>query len=133
MTVKDDPTVYHAIPDLAFAVTGGVGTASRRPEVIGALRGRALPDGVHLADFGIRGTDLAHRLLEGYDAALVVDAVPRGERPGTVSVIEPVVEDLDAAPEAHAMDPVKVLALAAGSPMARGRGSSSSAASPRRA
>ncbi|MET8678995.1 hydrogenase maturation protease [Streptomyces sp. NPDC004647] len=82
------------------------------PEVIAALRHRPLPDGVHVADFGIRGMDLAYRLLEGYDAALLVDAAPRGHRPGTVSVIEPEIAELDGAPEAHAMDPVKVLALA---------------------
>jgi hydrogenase maturation protease len=84
------------------------------PEVADALRGRTLPDGVHVTDFGIRGMDLAYRLLEGYDTALLVDAAPHGRRPGTVSVIEP---DLEAfgdspAPEAHAMDPVRVLALA---------------------
>ncbi|HEX5566009.1 MAG TPA: hydrogenase maturation protease [Streptomyces sp.] len=84
------------------------------PEVVGALRGRALPDGVHVADFGIRGMDLAYRLLEGYHTALLVDAAPHGQPPGTLSVIEPRIEDFDlqAVPEAHAMDPVKVLALA---------------------
>ncbi len=84
------------------------------PEVVAALRGRPLPHGVHLADFGIRGMDLAYRLLDGYDAAVLVDAAPRGGSPGTLYVID--VDALDgeaaAAPEAHGMDPVKVLALA---------------------
>jgi hydrogenase maturation protease len=83
------------------------------PAAAAALVRRALPDGVHAADFGIRGMDLAYRMLEGYDTVVLLDAAPRGETPGTLSVIEP---DLDAlpigAPEAHAMDPVKVLALA---------------------
>ncbi|GAA2446815.1 hydrogenase maturation protease [Streptomyces macrosporus] len=85
------------------------------PEVATALRGRTLPDGVHVEDFGIRGMDLAYRLLDGYGTALLVDAAPHGRPPGTLSVIEPDLDAFDAlrgAPEAHAMDPVKVLALA---------------------
>ena len=83
------------------------------PEVINALRGRPLPPEVRVTDFGIRGLDLAYCLLDGYDAAVLVDAAPRGERPGTLSLIEPDPGDCAcAAPEAHAMDPVKVLALA---------------------
>lgn len=96
------------------------------PGVIAALRerGRPLPAHVHAADFGIRGMDLAYRLLEGYCAAVLVDAAPRGEPPGTLSVIEPEpgaglgadtgadLGTLRALPEAHGMDPVTVLALA---------------------
>ncbi|MEV8565138.1 hydrogenase maturation protease [Streptomyces sp. NPDC051322] len=84
------------------------------PEVITAMSGRPVPDGVHVADFGIRGMDLAYRLLDGYDVAVLVDAAPRGEEPGTLYVIEPDLEDGDPrqVPEAHGMDPVKVLALA---------------------
>ncbi|MGD9483531.1 hydrogenase maturation protease [Streptomyces sp. TRM70308] len=83
------------------------------PAVATALREVALPAEAHVADFGIRGMDLAYRLTEGYAAVLFVDAAPRGQRPGTLSVIEPPVDDFDdVAPEAHAMDPVKVLALA---------------------
>lgn len=85
------------------------------PEVAAALRRRSLPEQVQVADFGIRGMDLAYRLQDGYDTVLLVDAAPRGEPPGTLSVIEPDLADFDAVhalPEAHAMDPVKVLALA---------------------
>lgn len=87
------------------------------PEVVAALRRRRLPDGVDLVDSGIRGMDLAYRLLEGYAAAVLVDAVPRGGPPGTLYLID-AGHDPDpggpggAAPEAHGMDPVKVLALA---------------------
>jgi hydrogenase maturation protease len=83
-------------------------------EVAGRLAGRTLPPGVDVADFGIRGMDLMYALGEGYDAAVFVDAVPRGEPPGTLSVIEPRVEDGggEAMLDAHGMDPVKVLALA---------------------
>jgi hydrogenase maturation protease len=71
-----------------------------------------LPDGVDVVDFGIRGMDLAYTLGDGYDAALLLDAAPRGAAPGTLSVIEPEVEDGEVAIDAHGMDPVKVLALA---------------------
>ncbi|HET6550948.1 MAG TPA: hydrogenase maturation protease [Solirubrobacter sp.] len=72
---------------------------------------RMLPAGVEVVDFGIRGMDLAYALPD-YDAAVLLDATPRGQAPGTLYVIEPDLEDLDVAPEAHGMDPVKVLALA---------------------
>ncbi|MDN0199200.1 hydrogenase maturation protease [Streptomyces sp. S.PNR 29] len=84
------------------------------PEAATALARRSLPDGVHVADFGIRGMDLAYRMLDGYDTVVLLDATPHGQPPGTLSVIEPDLATLPAegAPEAHAMDPVKVLALA---------------------
>jgi len=79
----------------------------------GRVARRDLPAGVEVVDFGIRGMDLAYALLDGWDAAILVDATPRGQAPGTLYVIEPDVEAIDAAaPEAHGMDPVRVLALA---------------------
>jgi hydrogenase maturation protease len=83
-------------------------------EVARRLAGRELPPGVEVGDFGIRGMDLMYALGEGYDAAVFVDAVPRGEPPGTLSVIEPELENGDGPVtlDAHGMDPVKVLALA---------------------
>ena len=86
------------------------------PEVIQALVRRPLPPQVRVRDFGIRGMDLAYELLEGYDTAVLVDAAARGHRPGTLSLIEPDLPDATtraAPPEAHGMDPAKVLALAA--------------------
>jgi hydrogenase maturation protease len=84
-------------------------------EVARRLSERELPRGVEVTDFGIRGLDLVYALGEGYDAAIFVDAVPRGEPPGTLFVIEPEI-DGDGEPvalDAHGMDPVKVLKLAA--------------------
>ena len=87
------------------------------PEVVTALRRRPLPPKAHVRDFGIRGMDLAFQLLDGYESAVFVDAAPRGHRPGTLSLVEPDIPDATAAAratsEAHGMDPVKVLALAA--------------------
>ncbi|MBU5944506.1 hydrogenase maturation protease [Streptomyces sp. PAM3C] len=86
------------------------------PEVIRALDRRPLPPAVRVRDFGIRGMDLAYELLAGYDTALLVDAAARGHRPGTLSLIEPDAPGRAtgaAPPEAHGMDPARVLALAA--------------------
>ena len=79
--------------------------------VAGRLAASALPAGVDVVDFGIRGMDLAFALRD-YDVAIFVDAVPRGGAPGTVYVIEPDVAGAQVGPDAHAMDPVQVLALA---------------------
>jgi hydrogenase maturation protease len=83
-------------------------------EVAKRLGERELPRGVDVVDFGIRGMDLVFALGEGYDVAVFVDAVPRGDEPGTLFVIEPDVDQLpgDVMMDAHGMDPVKVLALA---------------------
>lgn len=83
------------------------------PEVIRALDRRPLPPEVCVRDFGIRGLDLAYTLLDGCATAVLVDAAPRGHRPGTLSLIEAEPPDGTVAPEAHGMDPEKVLALAA--------------------
>jgi hydrogenase maturation protease len=80
--------------------------------VAAALADAPLPDGVEVHDFGVRGLDLAYALA-GYDAAVLVDAVPLGEAPGTVAVIEPQLDGDEAAEiETHGMDPARVLRLA---------------------
>jgi hydrogenase maturation protease len=81
-------------------------------EVAQRLLRRALPADVTVRDFGIRGRDLAYTLLEKWDAAILVDATSRGGAPGTLYVLEPAIEDAHPSVEAHALDPVKVLALA---------------------
>jgi hydrogenase maturation protease len=58
-------------------------------EVAARLAGGPLPEGVIVKEFGIRGVHLAYELLESYDGVVLVDAVPMGEPPGTVVVIEP--------------------------------------------
>ena len=81
------------------------------------LAQRSLPPGVKVIDFGIRGIDLTYALLDGYDAAVLVDTAQRGERPGTISVVEPDPDEAgEAAPEdlmlsPHELDPAKVLRL----------------------
>jgi len=85
-------------------------------EVARRLARRELPEGVRVVDFGIRGLDLTYALLDGYEAVILVDATPRGGRPGTLYVLEPAAEaPTDDCPmlETHGLDPVKVLRLAA--------------------
>ncbi len=88
-------------------------------EVARRMASRALPEGVRVTDFGIRGIDLTYALIDDFDAAILVDATPRGGTPGTLYVIEcePKESALDTSAahpviDAHSMDPVKVLRLA---------------------
>ncbi len=53
-------------------------------EVAQRMVGRPLPEGVQVIDFGIRGFDLAFALMDGWDATIMVDALSRGEPPGTL-------------------------------------------------
>jgi hydrogenase maturation protease len=82
-------------------------------EVASRLRQTELAEGVVVRDTGIRGVHLVYELLDGWDTVIIVDASPRGEVPGTVSLIEP---DPDRDPadaallDAHSMNPDAVLA-----------------------
>jgi hydrogenase maturation protease len=81
-------------------------------EVVRRLASRGLPEGVEVVDFGIRGMDLAYALQGDYEAVVFVDATPQGERPGTVYLIEPEIEEGgEAMLDTHGMDPVKVIKL----------------------
>ena len=102
-------------------LVAGIGNIFRGDDAFGVevaqrLLRRPQPPDVRVVDFGIRGMDLVYALLDGYEAVVFVDAVPRGEAPGTLYVLEP---DVAAATpdgpvmEAHGLDPVKVLRLAA--------------------
>jgi hydrogenase maturation protease len=87
-------------------------------EVAALLAARTLPPGVRVEDFGIRGVHLAYELLEGYEGLVIIDAVPMGEPPGTLAVIEPELDpgaSSESAGEvsvvdAHTMNPDVVLA-----------------------
>ncbi len=89
------------------------------PEVAWRLLAGPVPEGVKVADFGIRGVHLAYELLDGYDTAILVDATPQGGDPGTLYVIEADIDDVEndnglaeaGMVDAHGMDPASVLAL----------------------
>jgi hydrogenase maturation protease len=67
---------------------------------------------VQLVDYGIKGMHLAYDLLDGYEALVLVDAIPSRGAPGTVHVFEADHESLSATAglDAHAMDPGAVFA-----------------------
>ncbi|MEJ7743776.1 MAG: hydrogenase maturation protease [Nocardioidaceae bacterium] len=57
-------------------------------EVARRLAGQHLPEEVRVTDYGIRGMHLAYDLLDGYDALVLVDAMPGRGRPGDITVLE---------------------------------------------
>lgn len=114
-----EPLAASSAPPATRVLVAGIGNVFMADdgfgvEVVKLLAGRELPRGVDVVDFGIRGMDLVFALGEGYDIAVFVDAVPRGDTPGSVFVIEPEIEagDEGVMLDAHGMDPVKVLQLA---------------------
>lgn len=83
-------------------------------EVVARLARRPVPKGVEVADFGIRGFDLAYALVDdAYDVAVLVDALPANGRPGELFLLEPDLDQVDGQglADGHGMDPVSVLRL----------------------
>lgn len=83
-------------------------------EVLKQLALCTLPSGVKIADYGIRSYDLAYALMEDWDLAILVDALPRGGEPGTLYLLEPTLPEGAEPPpsfDAHTMNPVAVLQL----------------------
>lgn len=96
-----------------FLTDDGFGT-----EVVRRLAGEAWPTGVRVRDFGVGAVHLAYELADGYETVIVVDASPRGEAPGTLSVIEPeldgdAVDDSVLLFDPHSMTPDTVFDLLA--------------------
>jgi hydrogenase maturation protease len=87
-------------------------------EVVQQLSKSTLPAAVRVADFGIRGLDLVYALQDGYETTILIDAFPHGQAPGTVSIVEPDMNDPAGSLgdgtflEPHAMNPMNVLRMA---------------------
>ncbi len=88
-------------------------------EVANRLAARSFfPSGVRVADFGIRGFDLAYALMEGYETTILVDAYPGDGPPGTLFIVEPDLKELNSGTreqgliEPHGMNPMNVLRMA---------------------
>jgi hydrogenase maturation protease len=105
-------------------LVAGIGNIFKGDDAFGVavaqrLAQRPLAAAVKVVDFGIRGIDLAYALLDGYDAAILVDTAQRGAPPGTVSVVVPErdspdpVTPHDLVLEPHDLDPAKVLRFVA--------------------
>ena len=103
---------------LLIAGTGNIflGDDGFGVEVVEALAGETFPPRVVVRDFGIRRHDLAFALTDSLDAAILLEATPRHERPGTLTLLELAQPFPDpAVPEwqNHRLDPGAVLKLAA--------------------
>ena len=117
----DDETVtLTRLPRILIAGIGNIflGDDAFGVEAVRRLSSCEFPENVRVTDFGIRSYDLAYALIDGYDTTILIDACPRGEPGGTLYVIEPDLDNLDAANgeqeavDAHAMNPVSVLRMA---------------------
>ena len=89
--------------------------------VMHLLAGKDLGADVTVKEFGMAGIHLVQELLTRYDALLIVDAVRRGSKPGTLHLLEPDVVDIADLPDEvrrdfladlHWADPGRVLILA---------------------
>jgi hydrogenase maturation protease len=108
-------------------LVAGVGNLLRQDDGFGVVVAQRLaerpdlPPGVRVIETGIGGVGLVQELMDGYDVLLVVDAVRRGARPGTLFLLEPQVGDVHAwTPEdrqafladLHQAEPSRALILA---------------------
>jgi hydrogenase maturation protease len=119
---EEEARQIHSVPKPTILVAGigniFLGDDAFGVEVVRRMADVQLPESVRVADFGIRGFDLAYALQDGYETTILVDACPHGEAPGTLYVIEPDLKVLDdpeapqAVVEAHAMNPMNVLRMA---------------------
>ena len=88
---------------------------------LAAFRRQPLPDHVCCLETGIGGMHLVQELMRGYDALILFDAVDRGDAPGRVVVLDPILPGLDDLTdterrdyfcETHYAVPVRALTLA---------------------
>lgn len=114
------PNVERTFPDVTLGVlVAGIGNLflgddGFGPEVVRRLVGpgqEPLPERTRVVDYGIRGMHLVYDLLDGYDALVLVDALPGDGAPGDITVLEVGEDDLGSgAFDPHGMAPVAVLA-----------------------
>jgi hydrogenase maturation protease len=101
-------------------LVAGVGNAWLKDDgfggtVVAELAKRELGDGVTVLDFGTGGLDLAYEVMRGYHALVLLDVSRQGGDPGTLYVMEPDPEEIEAGIEdgevidPHGMDPRTVL------------------------
>jgi hydrogenase maturation protease len=106
--------------ELRSILVAGVGNAWLRDDGFGGevarrLAERELPDGVSVMDVGTGGLDLAYEVMRGYDGLVILDVSRQGGEPGTLYVMEPDEQSVQASIEdgevinPHGMDPQTVL------------------------
>jgi len=99
----------------ARVIVGCVGNVLRGDDGFGpavAERLTKLPEGAAVVETGIGGIALLQELMAGCDGLIVIDAVDRGEAPGTVFVIEPEVPEAEHIADVHLANPERVLTMA---------------------
>jgi hydrogenase maturation protease len=117
---KDEQALTAPVKQILIACIGNIFLADDGfgVEVAARLEQLTFPPGVRVADFGIRGFDLAYALMEGYESTILVDAFAGEGEPGTLFVIEPDLAGLNSSRnspglvEPHAMNPLNVLRMA---------------------
>ena len=88
-------------------------------EVLHQLSRTLAIEGVEYFESGIAGISLVQKLMDGFDALIIIDALDRGAEPGRVFVLEPDAESLKTPPstheatDLHQADPEVVLRMAA--------------------
>jgi hydrogenase maturation protease len=101
-------------------LVAGIGNAWMRDDGFGGavaerLSKLELPPEAAVFDFGTGGLDLAYEVMRGYDALILVDVSRQGGEPGTLYLMEPDEEEVEAGIEdgqvlnPHGMDPQTVL------------------------
>lgn len=97
-------------------LVAGVGNVLRRDDGFGpavVARLGDLPPGTRVVETGIGGVALLQELLaEPLDGLVLVDAMDRGARPGTVFVVEPEVAEAVHVADVHLANPERVLSMA---------------------
>ena len=85
-------------------------------EVVQRLAASSLPPCIETMDVGIGGMHFVLRLMEGVEALIVVDAVQRGQPPGTLYMFSPDKDDLALQSgehvDPHCAEPVRSMRLA---------------------
>lgn len=87
-------------------------------EVLHHLEQSLAVDGVEFFESGIAGISLVQKLMDGWEALILVDALDRGGMPGQVFVLEPDLDSLGKEAgrgdpvDLHQADPAGVLRLA---------------------
>lgn len=109
-----------AISDKKRVMIAGIGNMFMKDDgfgsaVIKKMLNKNFPPGVEVKDFGTGGLKLAYDLMKGYDALILLDASQRGEKAGTLYVIQPDEKEFsgdlqEGGPiDPHGADPVMVL------------------------
>ncbi|MTE16697.1 hydrogenase maturation protease [Nocardia aurantiaca] len=101
-----NPTTRVLVAGIGNIFLGDDGFGS---EVVRRMSASTEP-GVRVTDYGIGGMDLAYDLLDGWDALVLVDALPDRGAPGQVDIFHAEPGDGAGGLDAHAMHPEAVFA-----------------------